>query len=86
MEVVITVIGVSLLVFVAKLPSGVLGRLRIPGVIGEVLAGIFFGPYALGGLIFFFGEPIVQLNEMTLSFAFIGGIVVLFWAGLEFTF
>lgn len=85
-EVIRTVIGVSLLIFVAKLFSGIFGRYKIPAVIGEVLAGMFFGPYAIGGLMPFFGEPVVQLNEMTLSFAFIGGIVVLFSAGLEFTF
>lgn len=85
-EVIRTFIGISLLVFTAKLLAGVFDRYKIPGIIGEVLAGIIFGPYALGGAISFFGEPLVQLNEMTLSLAFIGGIVVLFSAGLEFTF
>lgn len=85
-EIIRTVIGISLLIFMAKLLSGLSSGYKIPGVIGEVLAGIFFGPHALGGLIPFFGESVIQINEMTLSFALTGGIVFLFSFWVEFTF
>lgn len=85
-EVIRVVIGICFLVFMAKVLAGICTKYKIPGIIGEVSAGIIFGPYALGGMIFFFGEPIVQLNDAMLSFAQIGGIVVLFLAGLHFTF
>lgn len=85
-EVIRTIIGICFLVFMAKVIAGICTKYKVPEVVGEVLAGIIFGPYALGGMIFFFGEPIIQVNEITLSFAHIGGIVVLFLAGLEFTF
>ena len=81
-----TVVSISFLIFVGKVLSSIGHRFRIPEVIGEVMAGVIFGPYALGGLITFFGESLVQTNEITEAFALIGGIVVLFAAGLEFTF
>ena len=81
-----TIIGISFLILMAKVLGALLSRFELPEVIGEVLAGVIFGPYALGGLLTLFGEPLIQLNEITEAFALIGGIVVLFTAGLEFTF
>lgn len=85
-EVIRTLIGICFLIFTAKVLAGTCTKYKVPGIVGEVLAGMIFGPYALGGLIYFFGEPIIQINEITLSFVQIGGIVVLFLSGLEFTF
>jgi len=34
----------------------------MPIVLGELLAGIIIGPFALGGLIFFDGEPLVVMT------------------------
>ena len=81
-----TIIGLSLLVFTAKLLAGICSRCGFPPVIGEVLAGIILGPNLLGGLITFMGEPIIQINEISLTFATIGGVILLFSVGLEFTF
>ena len=81
-----TVVGITLLIFMAKVFASIGHRFKIPEVVGEVLAGVVFGPYALGSMIKLFGEPIIQINEITSAFALIGGIVVLFAAGLEFTF
>lgn len=81
-----TVVGIMFLIFAARIFASLGARFRLPEVVGEVLAGIIFGPYALGGVIPLAGEPLVQLNEITTAFAMIGGIVVLFAAGLEFTF
>ena len=79
------VVGLSLLVFVAKVLGGLLSRFKYPGVAGEVLAGMIFGPLTLGGAINVFGGPLVQFSDLLRAFAQIGGIVVLFAAGLKFT-
>lgn len=81
-----TVVGISFLILMAKILAAILRRFKLPEVVGEVLAGVIFGPYALGGLLTMFGEPLIQLNEITEAFSLIGGIVLLFTAGLEFTF
>ena len=44
------------------------------------------GPTALGGLIPIFDRPIVELNEVMLALWQISGIIILFSAGLHFTF
>jgi len=85
-EVLRTVVGITVLVFFAKVLGAFCNRLRVPQVIGEVLAGIVFGPLALGGHIFFLGKPLIELNDLMLAFSQIGCIIVLFSAGLEFTF
>jgi Kef-type K+ transport system membrane component KefB len=62
-------------VFVAaKVMGEIFERLRLPAVLGEILAGAVLGPYALG-----FIQPTVTLR----SLAEIGAIFVLFHAGLE---
>jgi Kef-type K+ transport system membrane component KefB len=62
-------------VFVAaKVVGEIFERLRLPAVLGEILAGVTFGPYALGW---------IHPSETLHSIAEIGAIFVLFYAGLE---
>jgi Kef-type K+ transport system membrane component KefB len=49
------------------------------------LAGIIIGPYALGGLPLFNGEPLVILDETIKHIGELAAIVILFVAGLEIT-
>jgi len=82
-----SVLGICFLVFTAKLLAGICQKYKVPGIVGEVLAGMMFGPYAFGGTIFFFGEPILRAEDpVILSFVQIGGIIVLFLAGLHLAF
>ncbi|HEY7083064.1 MAG TPA: cation:proton antiporter [Nitrososphaeraceae archaeon] len=60
-------------------------KFKIPVVLGELLAGIIVGPYAIGALPIFEGKPLVILNETVLQIGEISGIVILFIAGLEIT-
>ncbi len=85
-DVVPTIIGVLFLVLPALLFGKLCMRFKIPEVIGFVFAGIVLGPAALGGLVPVFDRPVVDLNEMMLGLWQISGIIILFSAGLHFTF
>jgi Na+:H+ antiporter len=69
----------------AKLFAEIFHRLKMPIVLGELLAGIIVGPFAIGGLIFFDGESLVVLDETVRNIGEISAIVILFVAGLEIT-
>ncbi len=58
----------------AKVVGELFGRLRLPSVLGEILAGIALGPYALGW---------IQPSDTIYSVAELGAVFVLFSAGLE---
>lgn len=60
-------------------------RLKLPIVLGELLAGIIVGPFALGGLYLVDGEPLVNLSETVRHIGEIAAIVILFIAGLHIT-
>jgi len=78
-----SIVTIGVLVFFAKIFASMFSSIRLPPVIGELLAGIIFSPYALGGGIIVFGEPIVVLNNYVEAFAEIGAIMLLFSMGLE---
>jgi Kef-type K+ transport system membrane component KefB len=80
------VITLSILLFAAKLFAELFHRIKMPVVLGELLAGIIVGPFALGGIIpIFNGEPLVVLDETVRHIGEISAIVILFIAGLEIT-
>jgi Kef-type K+ transport system membrane component KefB len=58
----------------AKIVGEIFERFKLPAVLGEILAGAVFGPYAL---------RIIHPSETIYSIAEIGAIFVLFHAGLE---
>ena len=58
----------------AKVVGEIFERLRLPAVLGEILAGVGLGPYALGWVV-----P----SDTVHSVAEVGAIFVLFSAGLE---
>jgi len=79
------IISLSVLLFTAKLFAEIFQRLKMPVVLGELLAGIIVGPYALGGLPLFDGGPLVVLDETVKHIGELSAIVILFVAGLEIT-
>jgi Kef-type K+ transport system membrane component KefB len=79
------IISLGLLLFAAKLMAELFHRLKLPVVLGELLAGIIVGPFALGGLGLFNGEPLVILNDTVRDIGEIAAIVILFVAGLHIT-
>jgi Kef-type K+ transport system membrane component KefB len=79
------VISLCILLFAAKIFAEIFARLKLPIVLGELVGGIIVGPFALGGLILFNGEPLVVLDETLKHIGEISAIVILFIAGLEIT-
>ena len=80
-----TIIGVGILLFAAKLMAELFLRLKLPIVLGELLAGIIVGPFALGGFFVVDGRQLLQINDEIRILGEIGAIVILFMAGLEMT-
>ncbi|MCW4009423.1 MAG: cation:proton antiporter [Candidatus Bathyarchaeota archaeon] len=80
------IVTVCILVFSAKILGELFCKIKIPSVLGELTAGILLGPYAFGSIITIGGTPVIELNEIVRAFGEIGGILILFVAGLEMTF
>src|SRR5687768_2020184 len=78
-------ISLGLLLFAAKLMAELFHRIKLPIVLGELLAGIIVGPFALGALPLINGEPLVVLDETVRHVGEIAAVVILFIAGLEIT-
>jgi Kef-type K+ transport system membrane component KefB len=79
------IISLGILLFAAKLMAELFHKLKLPIVLGELLAGIIVGPFALGALPLVDGEPLVVLDETIRHIGEIAAVVILFIAGLEIT-
>ncbi|ABK77779.1 Kef-type K transport system, membrane components [Cenarchaeum symbiosum A] len=80
-----TIIGVGILLFAAKLMAELFVRIKLPIVLGELLAGMIIGPFALGSFLLYNGEPILVISDELRVLGEMGAIVILFMAGLEMT-
>jgi Kef-type K+ transport system membrane component KefB len=80
------IVTICILVFSAKVLGEVFSWRKIPSVLGELTAGVILGPFALGSLLVVNGTPLIEMNEIVRAFGEIGGILILFVAGLEMTF
>jgi Kef-type K+ transport system membrane component KefB len=78
-------ISLGILLFAAKLMAELFHVIKLPIVLGELLAGIIVGPFALGALPLVDGEPLVVLDETVRHIGEIAAVVILFIAGLEIT-
>jgi Kef-type K+ transport system membrane component KefB len=76
----LVLVGVALILIVAKLGGELFERIKQPAVLGELIAGIIIGNLALSG--FTAAEPL-KTNEIISSLAEIGVIILLFEVGLE---
>lgn len=95
LQVAILAVQIAIVLFAARLAGGVARKLRMPAVLGELLAGIIIGPYVLGRL----GVPLhgfengffplpaagaaIPVSLPLYSMATIGSVVLLFMSGLE---
>lgn len=78
-------ISLAILLFAAKIFAELFNKLRLPAVLGELLAGIIVGPFALSSILIYDGKPLVILNKTVRQVGEIAGIVILFIAGLHIT-
>jgi len=87
------VIQIGVILFAARLGCMLAERLKIPGVLGELAAGIVIGPYALGGVALgaFFRNGIFPpaaggafpVTPELYGFCTVASIVLLFLSGVE---
>ncbi len=80
-----TIIEVGILLFAAKLMAELFLRLKLPIVLGELLAGMIVGPFALGSLFVIDGRSLLQITNEIKVLGEMGAVVILFMAGLEMT-
>ena len=57
------IVSVCVLLFAAKIMAELFVRIRLPIVLGELLAGMIVGPFAIGAFLMFQGEHLVVLTE-----------------------
>ena len=81
-----TIVGILFIVIPSMLLGRICSRVGLSEIIGFVMGGVILGPFAIGGFIPFFDKPIVQLDDLTLMLWQMSGVVILFSAGLHFTF
>ncbi len=90
------VLQLSVILFAAKLAGELFERwLKQPSVLGELLAGVVIGPFALGGMNLplvgaLFGHStategisVIPVSNELWAVAQIGAVILLFYAGLE---
>lgn len=86
------VFQLGVIIFAAKLTGRLFAKIKLPSVLGELVAGIIIGPFLLGSIPFFtFNHglfPLVQGSSIPVStelyaISVIASIILLFHAGLE---
>ena len=92
---VILVFQLAVIIFAVRVGGGIMRRLKLPGVLGELIAGIIIGPYLLGntplpwlgmpnGL---FPRPLLEgqfpVSNELYGFATVASLILLFMVGLE---
>ena len=90
------VLQLSVILFAAKMGGEIFERwLKQPSVLGELLAGVVIGPFALGGIPLPFIGPlfghvgeaghvsVIPVSTELWAVAQIGAVILLFYAGLE---
>ncbi len=86
------VFQIGIILFAVRLGGSLIKKIGIPSVLGELLAGVVIGPYALGSvpIPMFFPHGVFPLHEGALAvspelyaFATVASIILLFASGLE---
>ncbi len=85
------VLQLGLIIFAVRAGGSVVKKLGIPSVLGELLAGVIIGPFALGGIgfpgfphgIFPVSGGTIPVSVALYGFATVASIILLFASGLE---
>jgi len=81
------IIGIGILLAAAIIVGELFSRIKLPVVLGQLIAGMIIGPFALGAFLLHpeTGESILKIGPELRTLGEIGAIVILFMAGLEMT-
>lgn len=83
-ETYLSLFDVAVFIFLAETIRTALQRRNIPSIIGELIAGIIIGPYALGGLLNgLLGFKLISLDSYVTFLAEFSVIMLIFASGLE---
>ena len=93
-QIAILVLQLGVIIFAARFFGDLAKKIKVPSVLGEVIAGIVIGPYLLGGIGFDMHGfhnglfPLIEGNSVPVStplyaVATLGSIILLFMSGLE---
>jgi len=82
---------ISIIIFAVKVLGTLTEKIGVPSVIGELLAGVIIGPFALGGIpfpgfpdgLFPVASPALSVSPQLYGFAMVASIILLFNSGLE---
>jgi len=85
------VLQIGIILFAVRIGGMLVKKINIPSVLGELMAGVIIGPYALGGLslpgfpegIFPLGTGGLAVSPELYGFATVASIILLFASGLE---
>ena len=85
------VLQIGIIVLMVRLSGRLVKKIGAPSVLGELLAGVLIGPYALGGIplpgfphgIFPLADGALAVSVELYAFATVASIVLLFASGLE---
>ncbi len=93
-QMVILVFQLAVIIFAVRIGGGIVRRLRMPSVLGELLSGIIIGPYLLGSISLpflglphgLFPRPVggeFPVSPELYGFATVASLILLFMVGLE---
>lgn len=85
------VLQIGIILFAVRVGGKLVKKIGIPSVLGELLAGMLIGPYALGGIsfpgfphgLFPLGSGSLAVSPELYGFATVASIILLFASGLE---
>jgi Kef-type K+ transport system membrane component KefB len=81
---VIPLLEISLIIFIAEVIRTSLSRFNLPGLVGEVFAGILISPYAIGGFVnSLLGFELFSINQYLLFLSEFSVILLVFASGLD---
>jgi Kef-type K+ transport system membrane component KefB len=85
-EIIRIVITIVVVILLGIIFGKICAKFHISELIGFIVAGLVLSPHSLGGFLVIFDEPLIVMNDWTVIFGIVAGIIILFSAGLHFTF
>jgi len=82
--IILALFDVSVFILLAEILRSLVQKYSLPNLVGELLAGMIIGPYALGSLLNqLVGFPLININDYIVFLAEFSVILLIFASGLE---